>query len=202
MMTKPIQPRAAQQGISLIMAMIMLVGLMAGAVSLFRSMDTASLVAGNMAQKHATSMAGEIGVQRAFAWLEAQPRDSRYVDNAAGGYCASQHAADLLPAGWDPRVNWTACVAPASLPPDAAGNEVEYFIHRLCLMAGPPKVALSPQTCSIPSAITRSKNDSSKGPGSFLEPPMTTSVAYRVTVRIQSTNGTRSYVQGTLTMRE
>src|SRR5262245_52947646 len=61
-------PRA-QRGTMLIIALIVLVALTLAGVAMMRSVDTASIVAGNIAFKQSTIVASDQGIQQAYGYL-------------------------------------------------------------------------------------------------------------------------------------
>ncbi len=192
-----------QSGLSLPIALIMLAALMIGSVALIKTVDTATLVAGNLAFKHSATLAAERGIQIAVAWLNAQTPTQRNNSNAAMGYCSSQHADDDTPAGWDPTTKWTGACTPVVVATDVAGNKIEYMIHRLCRFPNAARLAtVGGQTnfCSTAvgsaggSAETSSKQsgyEQKNGGGADY-------VAYRITIRVLADRGTRSYIQTTV----
>lgn len=194
---------ARQGGLSLVMALIMLGALMIGSVALIKTVDTATLVAGNLAFKHSATLAGEQGIEIAVAWLNGQTPAQRNNSNPAMGYCSSQHADDDTPAGWDPVAKWSGACTPVVVATDSAGNKVEYMIHRLCRFPNAARLAVvGGQTnfCSTAvgaaggSAATSSKQSGYQrvnGGGADF-------VAYRITIRVVADRGTRSYIQTTV----
>ena len=62
-------PRA-QGGIVLLIALIILIAMTIAGIALLRSVDISNIIAGNLAFKQAATHAGDIGVERALAFLE------------------------------------------------------------------------------------------------------------------------------------
>ena len=205
-MNKISVPMNRQSGLSLPMAMIMLVGLMLGSVALIRSVDTSTLVAGNLAFKHSSTLAAERGIEVAVVWLNSQvvPSVAKGLlnnTNPEAGYCSSHHASDATPGGWDPTRDWTAACTPFSLATDAAGNQVDYLIHRLCPNPNesPARNLQLGSNCSTSTgATTGSASSSSRRSNRDLISTSISNIAYRITVRVRGDRGTRSFVQTTV----
>lgn len=189
-----------QSGVSLPIALIMLVALMVGSVALLRSVDTATLVAGNLAFKHASTLAADRGIETAVAWLRTQTTPGALnTTQPSAGYCSSQHSQDATAAGWNPTTDWTAACTPRVLTStDVTGYQIDYLIHRLC--ANPDQSpAAQPGQCSIAGGTsTGDVATSSKRSGRELISNNVTNVAYRITVRVRADRGTRSFVQATV----
>lgn len=192
-----------QRGVSLVVALIMLAGLMIGSVALIRSVDTATLVAGNLAFKHSATLAADRGIQTAVAWLEKKTAMQRWSSVPAEGYCSSQHASDDTQAGWDPTVKWTGACTPVVLATDKAGNKVDYLIHRLCRFPNTEPLAATPSgpnLCSTSVGVGGSSVETSSKQSGYerVSGGSANYIAYRVTVRVQGERGTRSFVQTTV----
>ena len=140
------------RGAVLLAALVMLVALMLGAAALMRMVESANLLAGNLAFKRAATLAAEVGTEAAIGWLVLQDAATLAQDQADHGYYASD-AADFDAAGnrggaQASRVDWqddncggatvARCLAPAVLAgQDDAGHTVRYVVQRLCTAAGP-----------------------------------------------------------------
>ena len=125
--------RRRQQGVALVMALIVLVAMTLAGLAMMRSVDTSSLIAGNLAFKQSAAISADAGVEAAIAWVHGNPAK---LDNDAGGsgYSASSQAAldltgnDTTEANDD--LDWSDKGQVAQLAVDAAGNQVSYVIHR------------------------------------------------------------------------
>jgi len=193
-------PRKRQRGVALIIALIVLVGLSLAGVALVRSVDTSSLIAGNLAFRQSATTAGDAGVEAARTWLLANTGALTADVPASAYYATSQDALDLTgnrtPDNAADNVVWSGNNMTATcLAQDVAGNTACYIIHRLCNGAGPIDAA----TCSTKQTA---KGGSSLGAGR----PMTTyqerawtmvatMAYYRVTVRIAGPRNNVSFVQ-------
>lgn len=192
----------SQSGVALIISLIVLVGLSLAGIALVRSVDTASMIAGNLAFRNSATTAGDSGVEAARTWLMANS-GALIADNAAQGYYAtSQDSLDITgnktPTVTSDNVAWSGGAGAASakcVTVDAAGNTACYVIHRLCNSAG----AIDAATCSTMQAV---KGGSSMGgirPMTTYQERSWTEIAtmayYRVTVRIAGPRNTISYIQ-------
>lgn len=187
----------AQRGVTLVVTLIVLVALMAAGVALIRSVDTATMVAGNLAHKDVSTRAGEIGLQVATEWLQAQVVAGGGVlnrDSAVNAYLSSQHVQDP---GWSPINDWPENAK--ALPVNAAYPDlsISYIIHRLCAL---PNAAYNATVhgvqnrCSLYVPTVGGKGGSlSSDAADIGEPPQ---VFMRVTVRVQGRRGSTSYIQG------
>ncbi|MDD2919239.1 pilus assembly PilX N-terminal domain-containing protein [Rhodoferax sp.] len=194
-----------QRGVALPVALIMLMVLMIGAAGMIRTIDTAVLVSGNMAFKHSATLAADQGIAAASTWLASQTSAALRNTNAARGYCSSLHSQDLGDndnrSDWIPEQNWTAACTPVALPTDSAGNTVDYLIHRLCIRpdSAPDESSTPLQRCSrAAGSAAGSAETSSHRSNRELIGSAVVNVAYRITVRVRSPRGTRSFVQATV----
>ena len=183
-----------QRGVVLLVALIVLVALTLAGVALVRSVDTANLVAGNMSFHQSAIQAGERSTELAISnWL--QPNNAMgntTLHNDAAGYVAAGTAqSPAAGQSWD--AYWAALVAGGLTPQaaggtDAAGNTVQYVIHRLCAATGAPHLA----NCARSPAGTNSGGSQSAGGVAPITNPQ---VYYRVTTRIQGPRRTVAYIQ-------
>ena len=183
-----------QRGVALPIALIVLVAMVLAAVTLVRSVDTATMVAGNLTFKQRATHAGDEGVRQGFLWLRNTVMNNPAAlknSNEASGYFSTQHADDP---SWDPAApnKWPED-QDFTLPTDGGGNTVSYVIHRLCAMPG---LSLNDpgQKCSTyvgTSAAASGGSQSVDAP----EFKGVTFVYYRITVRVRGPRNTQSYVQ-------
>lgn len=202
--------RRAQAGVSMIVALIVLVMMTLGALSLMRSMDTSNLIAGNMAFQQSATDSSDAGVEAAIGWLEANNTAlGLNASIASVGYTAATRA--ILPTEvgqtfWDsytaagvcflPMVGTACGTAPGT--PDAAGNTIGFMIQRLCNSAGPSNAsgcALSPS-----SSIVAPGSGENQETGGDVPTVIVTSVYYRITVRVNGPRNTVSFVQAVVSM--
>lgn len=193
--------RRVQQGVVLVMTLIVLVALTLAGLALMRSVDTSSLIAGNLAFKQSATLSADAGVEAAMQWLGLNV-DNLNNDIAASGYYAtSQDALDLTgnstPAAND-NLNWSNRSAVARLDKDPVDNRVSYVIHRMCQAAG----SINAQTCATESMTMDGKSRGSSRqmltyqPGSWDD--AANRVYYRITVRVEGPRSNVSYVQAVI----
>ncbi|MBX3647172.1 MAG: hypothetical protein R3E40_02445 [Rhodocyclaceae bacterium] len=189
----PTHPRSiGQRGVALPIALIVLVAMVLAAVTLIRSVDTATMVAGNLTLKQSATHAADEGVRQGFFWLRNTVIASPASLNSsipASGYFSTQHADDP---NWNPASNWPTGSA-VSLPTDAGGNTVSYVIHRLCTLPG-----LSYNAPNQQCATYTGTSAAASGGSQSVDAPEFSGVVYvyfRVTSRVVGPRNTISYVQ-------
>lgn len=206
-----------QHGVVLFLALIALVAMSLAAVALIRSVDTGTLIAGNLAFKQGTVTSGDSGPEGAIAWLSytaaTNPSDPRVDplhpfnnDNPSAGYYSSISEAaplDLFAAS-----TWSGS---ASVPAGGAlydaqgkeyydvshtkptGNSVRYIIQRMCRT---PNQLLSEADCLFGDAID---DGMSRAGDKDYKPTLsgfqTGSPIYRVTARVEGPKNTLSHIQ-------
>jgi len=202
-------PGRRQEGVVLLIAVVVLVAMTLAALGLVRSLDTGNMVAGNLAFKQGATAAGDIGTEAALAWLSTK-NDGNEVnaDNPAQGYYAtSQDNLDVTGTANDPGralVDWDgnncagrqagACVRPSAAIDAAGGNQVRYVIHRLCSAAGSPNA--NGNSCAnylASSSSSPKRGEMEYGDDKRFEPPP--AEYYRITSRIVGPRNTVSYVE-------
>jgi len=194
--------RRRQQGVILFIALIVLVAMSLTGIALMRSVDTNVLIAGNLAFRQGTTLAGDGGVEEARSWLAANTGQLN-SDQPAGTtyYWANwQSAIDLI--GSDPALpdyDWAQSrTVPAAFGTDAATYTVQYVIHRLCAAAGDPNsAAANCVKASGGGAGAGAASGGSKGTATYGSQalPGVSSVYYRITVRITGPRNTLSFIQ-------
>lgn len=182
-----------QQGVVLLVALIVLVALTLAGVALVRSVDTANLVAGNLSFHQTAVQAGERSTEMALNnWLQPNSvMGNTTLHNDATGYVAAGSAqSPAAGQSWD--AYWAAVVAggvtPSAGGTDAAGNTVQYIVHRLCATTGAPHLA----NCAREPASTNTGGSQSAG---GLAPIGNNRVYYRITTRIAGPRRTVAYIQ-------
>lgn len=199
-----------QQGVVLFIALIALVAMSLAAIALVRSVDTATLVAGNLAFKQAATASADAGTEASISWLAttnaAQGTKDPWLDtthafnndNAAQGYYSSIAA----PADLTATATWgNAASRPGSGADfDANGydsntdNTVRYIVQRVCRT---PNQLLSAANCLFSDASEdngskrgRLTHDAGLGSGATTGSPI-----YRITARVTGPKNTVSYIQ-------
>ena len=172
-----------QAGAVLIIALFVLIAMTLSALALIRSVTTTQLISGNLAFRESAVLSAERATENALAWLASLPKKDLYFDKPANGYLAKRADPDWK-AFWNdrgsPRVKGVE---------DAAGNRVDYVIHRLCESAGAP---LDDATkCSKP-PINTSDDSREGGRESFWSDNQ---VYYRITSRVTGPRNTVVHTQ-------
>lgn len=206
------RPRRRQRGAALIVALIMLVALMMGALAMVRSIDTGTLIAGNLAFKQSAVQSGDAGTEAAILWLGDNMVGSTLDnDSGAGYYATNVTALDFTGSGKDAaktgRVDWNddncatnpvgaggTCFAriPGEIV-DATGNKVTYIIHRLCSQAGSFNDPLNRcATISTESSSGKKGEISYTESARFSNPP---TPYFRITSQVRGPKNAVSYVQ-------
>ena len=192
--------RARQKGVVLMVALIVLVALTLAGIALMRSVDTSTIIAGNLAFQQAATNYGDTGIETAITWLQTNNSGSTLHNNIyAQGYAASRQD-PVTGQTWD--AFWTSVVAPNGQAVTLAtntttGNTVSYAIQRLCNAVGDP--VSTGVDCAVPQSTTSSAGTSSKGAG-FIQIQSSTSIYYRITSRIVGPRNTISYVQAIVSL--
>lgn len=186
--------RRKNRGVVLFISLIVLVAMSLGGIAIMRSVDTTTLIAGNLAFKLRALHAADSGVANAMTWLLAN-KATLANDNVAEGYFSSESFDWTVASGWNSNTK--------TLTTDAAGNTVAYKIHRMCTLAATPYNGSSggvANVCGQDAPITTNttkpqEGDSSTGNTVFAPPP---GLYYRVTVRSSGPRNTQSYIQSML----
>jgi type IV pilus assembly protein PilX len=194
MLTRDCRRSRRQRGIALVVTMIVLIALMLAGVALTRSVDTASIVAGNLAFKQVATAAGDTGIEAAIDWLESNNSGSTlFTTIDSRGYIANG-LQDRPTSGqsWDDY--WVSSLYPSgrfvTLGADTAGNARSFVIHRLCNGTGAPTSGGA--DCQIPPSSGTSGNSKRS---SFKAPSGSNQAYYRITARVDGPRNTVSYVQ-------
>ncbi|MBU0689652.1 MAG: hypothetical protein KJ850_00645 [Gammaproteobacteria bacterium] len=218
-------PRAyRQRGVVLFFALVALVAMSLAAVALIRSVDTSTIIAGNLAFRQSTTSAGDSGIESAMSWLSAIQSansnlnvllDSTHPFNttdssARPGYysnvanldisnpmtCFDPRIDDIDPTNdSDPR-NCRLLNDDAAIDTDGNGNKIRYLIERMCRNAD--------QVPSIDHCLFSSAVQDNFGQNIPLPQEVCTGAGcpvagqapqLRITVRTQGPRNTVSYVQ-------
>lgn len=196
---------ALQQGVVLFIALIALVVMSLAAVALIRSVDTNTMIAGNLAFKQSALVSSDRGVETALAWVEAKtiatPADlnADTAANADNGYFATYLTPDLDDDAilkdsdtWaDAKSSYaTGADIAAGTGPD--GNNIRYIVQRMCREA----VAPTADKCLFGEAELGSGSKGVKDAteaGAIINTQQ--SPMYRVTVKVTGPKNTVSYAQ-------
>src|SRR4051812_23289025 len=206
MLFKPVRPMK-QRGVALFFALVCLIAIMLAAVVLVRSVDTSTLISGNLAFQQSATASGDAGTEAAMAWLATvetanvaknvltDPSHGFNVDDGARGYYSSLNPAKSLTASTGTRFLWDNTDS-VLLPADSSGNITRYVIQRMCRT---PNVAIKDANCLFTGAIqdTNGQNiplpqEICKGAGC---PVAGQTPQIRITSRTTGPKNTLSYVQ-------
>lgn len=196
-----------QRGVVLFFALVCLVAIMLAAVALVRSVDTNTIIAGNLALQQSATRSADAGTETAINWLNAlwAANASRNVltdanhgfnqNDATNGYYASVDFNLSLTATSGTRIQWTDADSSNAIT-DTSGNTTRYVIQRMCRTAG---VAEKDAGCLYSGANVDTNSqaillpqDVCSGPGC---PAAGQSVQMRITSRTTGPRNSVSYVQ-------
>lgn len=202
-----------QRGASLLFALITLVSLMVAAIALVRSVDTGTLVLGNIGLQQDATVSADQGTRVALAALAALTDRTANGTEGSGYYASArnlldatgQQSADTARTliDWDgdncayaASGSFAACdVEPAtasglSLP---GGTTVRYVVLRQCQNTG----AVATANCAAPltSAGDGGVDRSQLSYAAPTRPGSEAGVFYRVIVRVSAVRGTTSFTE-------
>jgi type IV pilus assembly protein PilX len=200
-----------QQGLVLIIVLIVLVAMTLAGIALMRSVNTSTLVAGNLALRQAAAQEGDTGTEYAITWLQNNAGGTALNQNILqNGYFAS-YAFDSSNPGsgqtWDAfwsTLDPTPVARPVTgtavnsgsvwtLPTDTAtGNTVSYIIQRLCSGQYAPTDTKNNTCVTSPTSTTAQGDSYGVGATQFIS---SSQIYYRITSRIEGPRNTVSYVQ-------
>ena len=141
-----------QRGVVLFFTLVALVAMMLAAVALIRSVDTSTLIAGNIAFKQAATASGDAGIEAAVNWLaNTQSANSsiNVLNDGSHPFNLTGGTGSYMNAGYfsndDPTVSLTdgsGIVWDNSdstlVGTDGSGNTIRYVIQRMCRTANQP----------------------------------------------------------------
>ncbi len=200
-----------QRGMVLFVALIAMVAMALAAVALVRSVDTTTLISGNLAFRQSTTSSGDIGVGDAIAALTTIKNENGGInvfmelthpfnqDSATTGYYTNIDPALALTntASWTDETSSDAVT-------DDSGNSYRYIIQRMCRLPTDPvehPEQKLPRTSNCLFSASSADNNSKgvKGVNDMCDtagcPPAGQSPLYRVTVRVVGAKNTVSYIQ-------
>lgn len=176
-----------QQGVVLIVALVVLVVMALSTAAMLYSMSGSTWTIGNLAFRQSAVASGDQGVEQAIAWLQTASATTLTADVSGKGYHAS--TSDMTGSA-QPAALWSSLASnKVSLSSDAAGNAVAYAIERMCSSTG----TATSGTCMANPADTECEGNSQNVNGS--SPSCSSQVYYRITVRTEGPRNTVSYTQ-------
>ena len=128
-----------QRGTMLIIALIVLVAMTLAGIATMRSVDTATVLAGNIAFRQSALNAADQGIQAGFALVSTpltNPAADPTQDGMKLGLAGYYSSASPTEPNWSDPNTWTnpdhTAVRLNGGAPDAAGNVVWFIAERLC----------------------------------------------------------------------
>jgi len=185
-----------QTGVVLFIALIALVAMSLAAVALIRSVDTSTVIAGNLAFKQLATHSADTGLENAMTWLDTTSKANKAknimtdathalnITNATVGYYSNAAASlDLTD-----DATWTDANSSDAVT-DATGNSIRYIIQRMCRTSN---TVASTANCLFGSG----EGDNGENlAGELSLSSSTASAMYRVTARVTGPRNTVSYIQ-------
>lgn len=188
---------ARQRGLVLIVALVVLVAITIAGAAMMRSVDTSTLVAGNLAFQQAATHAADKAFEQALVMLDQRAKANKLDDpDPSNGYFASRTAEDNPPPGQSWQQFWQERLQPNARDAgvDQFKNHLYYVVHRECV----PPMGSGKPICVASPANTAGKNNSMRP--NPLNYKAATTVYYRITVRVVGPRRTESYVQSYVEM--
>lgn len=192
-----------QKGVVLLISLIMLVAMTLAAIALMRSVDTANMVAGNLAFQQASYNVADTGTEQAITYMKTTVTVAQLnCDITVAGMCPegykSKHEAYLEPptsgVTWDDYWNSMAASpgvhALSGLP---SGYSGAFVIEALC-----DDIAHLVCSTSSVTTITGTAEGGNQGASNIVisNGTVTTSVPYyRITTRVEGPRNSVGYVQ-------
>lgn len=192
----------SQRGIALFVALIALLVMSLAAVALIRSVDTNTMIAGNLSFRQTALVASDRGAEAALVWIDGKlPGNDLNNHIPAEGYFATYVAectGEQDPEGDEvDAIRLVDNCGVLSIADDGLGNEIRYIIQRMCF---DPDTVLpydaDESTCLLGEAEigTGSKKVKRKDQGGMLLDAKQSPI-YRVTVKVTGPRNTVSYAQ-------
>ncbi|WP_148290770.1 pilus assembly PilX family protein [Sulfuricella denitrificans] len=184
---------------SLFIALIVLVAMTLAGIALVRSIDTTTVISGNLAFRQSTLNATDQGVNAAYLWLMSKVGTSSLnnSDSSAGYYSSKL---DPEP-DWKDTATWSG-LNTATLATDAASNTTTYIIHRMCTQ---PNTAYNGNNGGVANQCSTAVSTSSgvcpggsQSIGNYCFDATASGVYYRVTARTIGPRNSTSIVQAML----
>lgn len=198
-LTRVSPQRHKQKGMSLFIALIVLVAMTLAGIALVRSMDTTTIISGNLAFRQSTLSATDQGINAAYLWLMSKVgTPSLNSSDTNFGYYSSK--LDPEP-DWKDPATWSG-LNTFTLTPDAASNTTTYIIHRMCTQ---PNTAYNGNNGGVANQCSTAVSTSSgvcpggsQSIGNYCFDATASGVYYRVTARTVGPRNSTSIVQAML----
>ena len=200
-----------QRGVTLIIALIILIAMTLAGLAMFRQIGTGVIVARNLTFREAATSAADQGVEAAVAWLHNQDSGTLQQAVKAQGYYAawcnvSLDASNHPDANNDGNVDDCGTSPPPSTFTAAGYNwfnavhltspdgttAIDYVIHRLCRIPG--DINASGQDCTTVFSQQAGGTHGWVGPGKQPLPNLMQPY-FRITTRVTGPMNTVAYTQ-------
>ena len=187
--------QAKQVGVVLFIALIALIVMSLAAVALIRSVDTNTMIAGNLSYKQSALISADSGVETALGWLKnqsetnADPKADLNADLTAQGYYAT--SAGDAKTFVDSSNAKLATGSNINAGIDGSGNTIKYIIQRMCSNTG----AADTSHCLYGPP---GEHENSLGHCDLSNPCLgepTGALLYRITTKVTGPKNTVSYSQ-------
>lgn len=200
-----------QRGLVLFVALVALVVMSLAAVALIRSVDTNTLVTGNLAYKQSAAITSSLGLEAMADTVGANPlvyaetghpgdgyhANCEFVEgNAANRTCKDNHL--YLDATWTDANSKLAESLQAGINngQDQYGNTIRYVVERMCRTDGPANSTHCLMSLEDDGSNNGCSNNVGTSTAGFILPCTNVPIPlYRVTVRIAGPKNTVSFVQ-------
>ena len=206
----------AQRGVTLLFALVTLVALLFATLALVRSVDTSTLLMGNLGFKQDATVTADQATRQALVWLTAN-NAALNSDLPQNGYYAStkelQSDGTTIPVDVTGQqltsvssrqiVDWTnTCSATStsyicSTSTSTSANSSRFVVFRLCSLAGDQAAATYTGTCAKPLSSS-GQTASKRGELNYSESGRFTGGSgpyYRIVVRVQGARNTTSFTE-------
>jgi Tfp pilus assembly protein PilX len=194
--------RAKQRGVVLFLTLVALLAMSLAAVALIRSVDTNTMISGNLAFKQSAITSADAGIQAAMDWLSltanstailaendqvlAHPFNTTNLAAKPGYYSTFDPALDVTA-----DTTWNIPNGTSQVFSDKSGNSSRYIIQRMCRYLN---LDLFHADCLFNSVSVM--NNPTSTPNGPSPPPMGGRPAQlRITVQTTGVSNTVSYVQ-------
>lgn len=200
-----------QNGLVLFVALVALVVMSLAAVALIRSVDTNTLVTGNLAFKQSASITSSFGLEAMADTIGANPLVYADISHPADGYYANCEFVEATPSNRTCRDNhltmeatWTdansrlanSLLTGINNGRDQYGNTIRYVVERMCRNEGPANATHCLMSLEDDGSNNGCSNNVGTSTAGLIMPCTSVPIPlYRVTVRINGPKNTVSYVQ-------
>jgi Tfp pilus assembly protein PilX len=194
-----------QSGVVLFVALVAMVVMSLAAVALIRSVDTNSMIAGNISYKQTAAISSSFGLENVADTLGIKSLAYGNSNDAGNGYYATCKTFDTTStcdgknltadSSWVPGTKSRLADGIATGITggvDAYGNTIQYIVERMCNLASAPD---STNCLLVTSNNDNGSHNALNEPEAGAPEVLTEIPLYRVTVRIAGPKNTISYIQ-------